>query len=76
MNYNPDYIISPGEVLQDYLEAYGLSIQNLATKINTTPEIVKQLLDNTIPVATFAKAFEQIFSRPVHFWVNLDSQYC
>ena len=71
--YVPDYLVTPGEVLEDYLEYAGLtqvSFAELSKK--TINEIVKA---KSAITAETALKLERTLGRPAHFWSNLERQY-
>jgi len=76
MQYNPDYIIPPGEVLEDYLEAHGMSQAELADRLGVHKKTVNEIVKAKAPITTdMALKLEKVFQRPAHFWGNLEAQY-
>lgn len=74
--YNPDYIVSPGEVLEDYLEAHGMSQSELADRLGVHKKTVNEIVKAKAPITTdMALKLEKVFQRPAHFWGNLEGQY-
>ena len=41
--YVPDYVVSPGEVLDEYLDSYGMTQAELAAMAGVSPEEVNLL---------------------------------
>ena len=74
--YIPNYAVSPGAVLQEYLEGYGMSCAELATRAGLDEGTIKQLLAAKAPVtAAIALKLGRVFGRPAHLWSNLERQY-
>ena len=74
--YMPDYAVSPGEVLEDYLDSYGMTQTELADRLGFAKKTVNEIVKGkaTITPDTSLK-LERVFSRPAHFWNNLEQQY-
>ncbi len=65
--YLPDYLVTPGEVIEDYLEAFG----NIEAD-----ETIKKIVNGMSPITPeIALKLENMFGRPAHFWNNLESQF-
>jgi addiction module HigA family antidote len=74
--YIPDYLVTPGEVIGEYLEYAGFTQASLAERTGlskkTTNEIIKA---KSAITAETALKFERTLGRPAHFWSNLECQY-
>lgn len=76
VQYNPDYIVPPGEVLEDYLEAHGMSQAELAVRLGVHKKTVNEIVKAKAPITTdMALKLEKVFQRTAHFWGNLEAQY-
>lgn len=74
--YKPDYIIPPGEILEDYLEAHGMSQSELADRLGVHKKTVNEIVKAKAPITTeMSLKLEKVFQRPAHFWGNLEAQY-
>ncbi|GBU21960.1 hypothetical protein R80B4_01862 [Fibrobacteres bacterium R8-0-B4] len=74
--YVPDYLVTPGAVLEDYLEDAGITKAMLADKTGLSKETINGILTARSSItAEIAKALEQLLGRPAHFWSNLECQY-
>lgn len=72
----PDYVVPPGEILEDYLESYGMSQVELADRLGFTTKTVNEIVKGKAPItAETSIKLERVFSRPAHFWNNLERQY-
>jgi len=74
--YTPDYIVTPGEVLEDYLEYAGLSQASLAERTGLSKKTINEIVKAKSAItAETALKFERTLGRPAHFWSNLERQY-
>ncbi|MCL2266889.1 MAG: HigA family addiction module antitoxin [Treponema sp.] len=74
--YTPDYIVTPGEVLEDYLEYTGLSQASLAERTGLSKKTINEIIKAKSAItAETALKFERTLGRPAHFWSNLERQY-
>ncbi len=74
--YTPDYLVPPGEVLADYLDAYGMTRPELADRTGLPAEVIHHLIEGKTPITPeIALKLECALGRPAHFWNNLEQQY-
>ncbi|MBF0182193.1 MAG: HigA family addiction module antidote protein [Magnetococcales bacterium] len=74
--YVPDYLVTPGEVLGEYLQAHSMTQTQLAMRAGLTPKTINEIIKGIAPIThETAIRFERILGRPAHFWNNLESQY-
>jgi len=74
--YAPDYLVHPGEVLDDYLDAYGMTPHELADRTGLTAEIIHNIIEGKAPITNeIALKLECPLGRPAHFWSNLEQQF-
>lgn len=74
--YLPDYLVTPGEVLQDYLEACGMSQAELSDRTGMAKKTINEIVKGKAPLSTdTALKLERALGRPAHFWSNLERQY-
>ncbi|MCL2155554.1 MAG: HigA family addiction module antitoxin [Leptospirales bacterium] len=74
--YNPDYIVTPGEVLEDHLEHVGLTQASLADRTGLSKKTINEIIKAKSAItAETALKFERTLNRPAHFWSNLERQY-
>lgn len=74
--FQPDYTVSPGEILAEYLEAVGMSQRDLALRTGLTPKTINEIVNAKAPItAETALKLERVLGRPAHFWQNLESLY-
>jgi addiction module HigA family antidote len=69
-------VTPPSDIVVDYLEFYGWSQRDLARRTGLTPKTISEICSGkaSITPAT-ALAFENVFQRPAHFWLNLQRQF-
>ena len=74
--YTPDYLVTPGEVLEDYLESYGMTQAELAMRTGLAKKTINEIVKAKSPITTeTALRLERALGRPAHFWNNLERQY-
>lgn len=74
--YVPDYAISPGEILEEYLDSYGMTQAELADRLGFAKKTVNEITKGKAPITPDTSLkLERVFSRPAHFWNNLEQQY-
>lgn len=72
----PDYAVSPGEVLKDYLDSCGMTQAELADRLGFTKKTVNEIIRGKARIMPeTALKLERVFGRPAHFWNNLERQY-
>jgi addiction module HigA family antidote len=66
----------PGETVLEYLDYHGWSQRELARRTGITPKTISEICNGKAPITpTTALAFENVFGRPAHFWLNLQRCY-
>lgn len=74
--YEPDYAVSPGEILDEYLESYEMTQDELAQQLEFSQETVRAIIEAQLPIIPeTAVKLQKIFQRPAHFWINLQRNY-
>ena len=74
--YMPDYLVTPGEVLDDYLTSLGMSQAELSARTGLTKKTINGIIKGNAPITPeTALKFERCLGRPAHFWNNLEKQY-
>src|SRR6266550_3732821 len=72
----PKVVSHPGDTVLEYLKYYGWSQRDLARRTGLTPKTISEICNGkgriTPPTAL---AFEKVFQRPAHFWLNLQRQF-
>src|SRR5262245_10299900 len=66
----------PGETVLEYLDFHGWSQRDLARRTGITPKTISEICNGKAPITpTTALAFENVFWRPAHLWLNLQRCY-
>src|SRR5437667_3902104 len=66
----------PGETVLEYLDFHGWSQRDLARRSGLTPKTISEICNGKAPITpATALAFEKVFQRPAHFWLNLQRRY-
>jgi len=74
--YVPDYLVAPGEILEEYLDHAGITQASLAARTGLTPKTINEIIKAKSAItAETALKFERALGRPAHFWGNLERQY-
>jgi len=74
--YVPDYAVPPGEVLEEYLDSYGMTQAELANRLGFAKKTVNEIIKGKAPITPDTSLkLERVFSRPAHFWNNLVQLY-
>ncbi len=75
-SYNPDYAVSPGEILEETLDARGIKKQDFALKCGISTKTVSLIISGNAPVcAKTALAFEHVLGVSANIWNNLEAKY-
>jgi len=76
MTYEPNEVGHPGDTVVDYLELNGWTQRDLARRTDLTPKTISEICNGKAPITPpTALAFEKVFRRPAHFWLNLQRQF-
>lgn len=72
----PDYLVTPGEVLEEYLEDLGMTQAELADRTGLAKKTINEIIKAKSPIThETALKLERTLGRPAHFWSNLERQY-
>lgn len=74
--YQPDYAIAPGAVVDEHREAAGMTQMELAQRMGFSTKHVNRLLGGQEPVTPeTALKLEAVFGLPARVWLTLESRY-
>jgi len=74
--YIPDYLVTPGEVLEDYLGHAGLTHATLADRTGLPQKTITNIVKaKSVITAETALIFERTLGHSAHFWSNIERQY-
>lgn len=75
-SYLPDYLVTPGEVLESYLEDFAMSPEDLAACTGLALEHIQAILNAEAAInADIAHRLEPWFHRSANFWQRLEENY-
>jgi len=74
--YIPNFLVTPGAVLEEYLEHLGMSQSELADRTGLAKKTINEVVRGRSPIThETALKLELTLGRPAHFWTNLERQY-
>ena len=75
-SYAPDYLVKPGEIIENYLEYAGFTQSSLAERTGLSKKTINEIIKAKSAItAETALKLERTLGRPAHFWSNLERQY-
>ena len=70
--FNPDYAVPPGWILEEYLEVNGLSPAKFARKCGSSPELISKIIKAKAPVEPeTALQFERVLGIDARIWLGI-----
>ena len=74
--YEPDYAVSPGEVLSEHLEMRDLSQAEFARRCGRSPKLISEIIAGKAPVEPrTALQFERTLGMDADIWLGIESDY-
>lgn len=74
--YEPDYAVSPGEILGEHLEARELSQAEFARRCGRSPKLISEIIAGKAPVEPrTALQFERTLGMDAAIWLGIESDY-
>ncbi len=74
--YEPDYVVSPGSLLQERLELLGMSVSDLASKVDRSETYLRDLVAGEAALDHgLALQLEGQTGLAAHIWLNIESKY-
>lgn len=74
--YVPDYLVTPGAVIEEYLAHTGFTQASLAERTGLSKKTINEIIKARVPItAETALKLERALGRPAHFWNNLERRY-
>jgi HTH-type transcriptional regulator / antitoxin HigA len=74
--FNPDYAVHPGEILEETLQARSISNRELASRSGLTEKHISQIIHGKSSVTPdTAILLERILDVKAELWLKLDSDY-
>ena len=74
--YEPDYAVPPGWILEEHLEARGLSHAAFARRCRRSPKLIGEIVAGKAPVEPeTALRFEKVLGLDAGIWLGIESNY-
>ncbi len=74
--YQPDYLVTPGEVLEEYLDSLDMSQAELADRTGLAKKTINEIVKGKAAISPETSLkLERVLGRPAHFWNNLERDY-
>ena len=74
--YAPDYAVPPGWVLDERLEAHGISHAEFARRCGRSPKLISEIIAGKAPVEPgTALQFEKVLGVDASIWLGIESAY-
>lgn len=74
--YQPDYAVSPGEILAERLSVWGISQAEFARRCGRSPKLISQIITGKAPIEPdTALQFEKVSRLDARIWLGLDADY-
>jgi len=74
--YNPDYVIHPGEILEETLEARNIKKSTFAKKCGISAKTVSLIIHGQASITSeMAIKFERVLGNSASLWINLNTDY-
>lgn len=75
-NFEPDFLVAPGETLLETIEELELSQSDLAKRTGRPLKTINGIIKGNIAITPeTALQFEKVLGVPSRFWLNLESNY-
>ena len=74
--YAPDYAVPPGWVLDERLEAHGISHAEFARRCGRSPKLISEIIAGKAPLEPgTALQFEKVLGMDASIWLGIESDY-
>ena len=74
--FTPDYAVSPGDVLEEWLETHGLSHAEFARRCGRSAKLIGEIVAGTAPVLPdTALRFEKVLGMDATIWLGIETDY-
>jgi addiction module HigA family antidote len=74
--FEASFVSHPGDTVVEYLDFHGWSQRDLARRTGLTPKTISEICNGKAPITPpTALAFEKVFQRPAHLWLNLQRHF-
>ncbi len=74
--FKPDYIVTPGDILEETLEAKGIKKREFAERCGRTAKMISEIIAGKAAITPeTALQFERVLGVSASLWSNLESKY-
>lgn len=74
--YRPDYAVAPGWVLEERLEAHGISHAEFARRCGRSPKLISEIISGKAPIEPkTALQFEKVLGVDASVWLGMETDY-
>lgn len=75
-DYQPDYCVAPGAVLEEHLAVRGLSNAEFARRCGRSAKLIGEIVAGEAPVeAATACQFEKVLCVSASIWLGMEAEY-
>ena len=74
--YQPDYAVPPGSVLDEHLAAHGFSHAEFARRCGRSPKLISEIVAGKAPLEpATARQFEKVLGMDARIWLGIEANY-
>lgn len=74
--FDPDYSVPPGWVLEEYLETLDISHAEFARQCGYSPKLISEIISGTVSLdPETALQFERVLGLDASVWLGIESNY-
>ncbi len=74
--YQPDYAVPPGWILEERLDAQGISHAAFARRCGRSPKLISEIIAGKAPVGPeTALQFEKVLGMDASIWLGIEADY-
>lgn len=74
--FDPDYAVPPGWVLEERLDAQGMSHAEFARRCGRSPKLISEIISGKAPLEPeTALQFEKVLGVDAGIWLGIESKY-
>lgn len=74
--YQPDYVVSPGLVLEERLDAHCFTHAEFARRCNCSPQLIGEIIAGKVPIIPeTAFQFELVLGVDASIWLGIEADY-
>ena len=75
-DYQPDYCVAPGTVLEEHLAVRGLSNAEFARRCGRSAKLISEIVAGKVPVEpVMARQFEKVLGVSASIWLGMEAEY-